>query len=189
GELRTSAPLRLTSYNVCLWRGSLPGRESRNGDRSTIASEDTTSESFLKIIMPFPTRLLVLPIVAALLATSQTDPSAKGGGQHRAAFRDGVALVAFLPDATPEQRAKALTDAGAVEMRVIGKGARVVRVPPGHVMQAVEFLKNAAVVRYAEPDFQQSVSGVPNDPNFSQQWALLNTGQTVNGVAGTSGAD
>src|SRR5215469_13774913 len=139
--------------------------------------------------MPFSTRLLVLPIVAALLANSQTNPSANGGGQHRAAFRDGVALVAFLSDATPEQRAKALTDAGAVEIRVIGQGAHVVRVPAGHVMQAVESLKNTGVVRYAEPDFQQSVSGVPNDPNFSQQWALLNTGQTVNGVAGTRGAD
>src|SRR5215469_1908592 len=139
--------------------------------------------------MPFPTRLLVLPIVAALLANSQTNPSANGGGQHRAAFRDGVALVAFLSDATPEQRAKALTDAGAVEIRVIGQGAHVVRVPAGHVMQAMESLKNTGVVRYAEPDFQQSVSGVPNDPNFSRQWALLNTGQTVNGVAGTRGAD
>src|SRR5215472_5582991 len=140
--------------------------------------------------MLFPTRLLVLPIVAALLATSQTNPSANRGGQHRAAFRDGVALVAFLPDSTPEQRAKALTDAGgAVEMRVIGQSAHVVRVPPGHVMQAVESLKNAGVVRYAEPDFQQWVSGVPNDPNFSRQWVLLNTGQTVNGVGGTSGAD
>jgi subtilisin family serine protease len=30
---------------------------------------------------------------------------------------------------------------------------------------------------------------LPNDPSFSLQWGLLNTGQTVNGVGGTSGAD
>lgn len=30
---------------------------------------------------------------------------------------------------------------------------------------------------------------VPNDPSFSSQWALANTGQSVNGVTGTPGAD
>lgn len=30
---------------------------------------------------------------------------------------------------------------------------------------------------------------VPDDPSFSAQWALANTGQSVNGIAGTPGAD
>jgi hypothetical protein len=32
-------------------------------------------------------------------------------------------------------------------------------------------------------------ASVPNDPDFGYQWALLNTGQTVNGQIGTAGAD
>jgi serine protease len=37
----------------------------------------------------------------------------------------------------------------------------------------------------AEPDYQVTVSGVPNDPNFGSQWDMLNTGQN----GGTPGAD
>ena len=37
----------------------------------------------------------------------------------------------------------------------------------------------------AEPDYLLTVSSVPNDPMFSQQWDLNNTGQ----AGGTSGAD
>jgi subtilisin family serine protease len=36
---------------------------------------------------------------------------------------------------------------------------------------------------------QQQATAVPNDPSFGQQWGLQNTGQTVNGVNGTAGAD
>jgi subtilisin family serine protease len=32
-------------------------------------------------------------------------------------------------------------------------------------------------------------AGAPNDPSFGLQWPLVNTGQTVNGVTGTPGAD
>jgi len=32
-------------------------------------------------------------------------------------------------------------------------------------------------------------ASIPNDPEFVYQWALLNTGQTVNGQIGTAGAD
>ena len=35
----------------------------------------------------------------------------------------------------------------------------------------------------------QNSSVVPNDPSFSNQWGLRNTGQTIGGVAGTSGGD
>src|SRR3990172_3974965 len=32
-------------------------------------------------------------------------------------------------------------------------------------------------------------AAVPNDPDFGQQWALLNVGQMVNGRSGEPGAD
>lgn len=46
-------------------------------------------------------------------------------------------------------------------------------------------------IRYAEPDYVQGVDGgpAPNDANFGVQWALRNTGQTVNGKIATAGAD
>ncbi|MFH0968622.1 MAG: S8 family serine peptidase [Methanobacteriota archaeon] len=72
------------------------------------------------------------------------------------------------------------------------------------VKQAITELENSSYVAYAEPNYiislsipakpeppgpeqvgAESVSGAPNDPRFSEQWDLLNTGQT----GGTSGSD
>jgi len=72
------------------------------------------------------------------------------------------------------------------------------------VEKAIEELNKSSYVAYAEPNYiiqlslpddpelpgnesvgTESVSGAPNDPRFSEQWALSNTGQT----SGTSGAD
>ncbi len=46
-------------------------------------------------------------------------------------------------------------------------------------------------VSAAEPPLERRLCAlpVPNDPEFSKQWALRNTGQMVNGVAGAAGAD
>lgn len=72
------------------------------------------------------------------------------------------------------------------------------------VEQAIDELQNSSYVAYAEPNYIislsipalpeapgpeqagiESVSGAPNDPRFSEQWALQNTGQT----GGASGSD
>jgi len=72
------------------------------------------------------------------------------------------------------------------------------------VEKAIEELNKSSYVAYAEPNYviqlslpsipelpgnesfgAESVSSAPNDPRFSEQWALSNTGQN----SGTSGAD
>jgi subtilisin family serine protease len=44
-------------------------------------------------------------------------------------------------------------------------------------------------VEYAEPNYNVYALLTPNDTYFPQLWGLSNTGQVVNGVAGTAGAD
>ena len=45
-------------------------------------------------------------------------------------------------------------------------------------------------VEYVEPNYRgHQLATIPNDPDFGQQWALYNTGQVINGIAGTPGAD
>lgn len=46
-------------------------------------------------------------------------------------------------------------------------------------------------VETAEPNYLRRISATysPNDPRYGDLWGLHNTGQTVNGVAGTSGVD
>ena len=46
-----------------------------------------------------------------------------------------------------------------------------------------------ALVERAELDGEGGLAEIPNDPNFSLQYALRNTGQVVGGAAGTPGAD
>src|SRR5262249_42343573 len=51
-------------------------------------------------------------------------------------------------------------------------------------------LSQRSDLEYAEPDYVVYAAAVPNDPWFSNQWALRNVGQAVNGSAGgTTGAD
>jgi subtilisin family serine protease len=128
------------------------------------------------------------------LSNSGARSSAKAAGtaipeDQKPAFRDGIVLAGFARDTTREQEAQILAKAGAVEMKIIGQGVHVLRVPAGKIMQVIQSLLSSPEVRYAEPDFRHSLNGAPNDPGFPQQWAFQNTGQTVNGVGGTSGAD
>jgi thermitase len=71
------------------------------------------------------------------------------------------------------------------------------------VQQAIASLSRLPEVEYAEPDFVGHGEGVPsassghlassmlnpNDPRFDLQWGMKNTGQTIDGIAGTPGVD
>jgi len=63
----------------------------------------------------------------------------------------------------------------------------VLEAPPSiDVEQFAESLKSEPLIEYAGPDYLSRVlETTPNDPDFSQQWHLKNTGQT----GGTAGAD
>ncbi|KKP58365.1 MAG: Peptidase, S8/S53 family, partial [Candidatus Moranbacteria bacterium GW2011_GWF1_34_10] len=44
-------------------------------------------------------------------------------------------------------------------------------------------------VEFVEPNFKRELTFAPNDTYFPLQWPHINTGQTVDGAAGTSDAD
>jgi len=106
-----------------------------------------------------------------------------------AAFRDGVVLVGFEPGVSPGGMAAAAAEVGAVDVGTIGAGTHVLHVGAGRVTDTIHALRRNPNVRYAEPDYFVWPAGVPNDTNFNSQWGFQNTGQTVNGVTGTAGAD
>jgi len=56
------------------------------------------------------------------------------------------------------------------------------------VEDVVDALQEVSGVRFAEPNFKRKIQGAI-DPRFGEQWSLNNTGQTVNGIAGTAGVD
>ncbi len=57
------------------------------------------------------------------------------------------------------------------------------------VAALVKELSAQPSVLYAEPNYYVQALVTPNDPLFGQLWGLDNTGQTINGQAGTFGAD
>ena len=108
---------------------------------------------------------------------------------HAAPFQDGRLLVGFHKWASRAQRRAAEARAGVKEIRTLGAGVHLTRVPRGKVLSAARILRGLPGVRYAEPDYIQREAGVPNDPSFGLQWGYRNTGQSVNGTVGVAGAD
>ena len=108
-----------------------------------------------------------------------------------APHRDGIVLLAFREGTAPALQEKILASIGAYEIKRIGVGVHVVAVKPGKLAAAIQSLQARDEVRYAEPDYLQTVSAasLPNDTFVGLQWAVQNTGQTANGSSGTPGAD
>ena len=67
--------------------------------------------------------------------------------------------------------------------------ARLVSVEPGKAEETMKQLVNNPRVAYVEPNYVVKALALPNDPSFGQLWGLRNTGQIVQGVAGTPDAD
>ncbi len=57
------------------------------------------------------------------------------------------------------------------------------------VDEAVVKYRNNPAVEYAEPNYLYWTKTIPSDAKFETLWGLHNTGQTVNGTAGTPDAD
>lgn len=57
----------------------------------------------------------------------------------------------------------------------IVRGLRLARVPVEDTEQTLELLRSRPDVLYAEPNYLMRKQQLPNDPRFSEQWALRNT--------------
>jgi len=79
----------------------------------------------------------------------------------------------------------------AVEEHIEGANISVLSTnSTGSTESAIARLEDNPLVEYAEPNHTRSFMLMsPDDADFSDQWALKNTGQTYNAVAGTVDAD
>jgi thermitase len=149
--------------------------------------------------------------LAAPPGTGAHSLAAPPGTGHPARYRPGVVLIGFRPGVSPLQRLRIEQGVGArpgrplaaLDTATSAERALTHRIGPsfllhvarGRVLAAVDSLRRESRwVRYAEPDYILAASGqspgtVPDDSFFDLQWGSLNTGQNVNGVSGTPGAD
>ncbi len=99
-------------------------------------------------------------------------------------------IVKFEEDATRAEEADARRDEGLLkedELELID--AEVAEVKGQSVEQAVRDLERRPDVEYAEPDYIRHPTGYADEPRFRELWGLNNTGQTVNGTAGSPDVD
>ena len=111
---------------------------------------------------------------------------------------DNAILVMFKPGVSKQERQNIIHNQGAslrqldehgrdLKMRYVADG-RIVKVllPKGADKDTlIKRLSANPAVDVAEPDYPLHALATPDDPDFSQLWGLLNTGQN----SGTAGAD
>lgn len=136
-------------------------------------------------------KLLRLFLLITWIAVHTGTGFAEDAPSAGAPYRDKEILVKFRPD-VPEPDRQAVRDLmGARVARVFRSiGVEHWRLPEGTDTEAsVRRLVALPEIEYAEPNYVYAPQAIPNDPDFGLLWHLQNTGQWVNGSAGTPGAD
>lgn len=135
--------------------------------------------------VPFLSRILAVLAIATGLAAAED------------AYVEGEVLVTFKPtvDAPGADTALARRSLGVAQRfdrlsRHRGRVSALVREKNRGTAKLIAELKADPSVETVEPNYIRHVSAAASsDPDFSKLWGLHNTGQTVNGVTGTAGAD
>ncbi|BAU50254.1 peptidase S8 and S53 subtilisin kexin sedolisin [Sulfurifustis variabilis] len=112
------------------------------------------------------------------------------------AYREGEVLIRFRSGARAYDREAAVRRRGDRVVRVLAQGRVThLRVAAGTTAQALAEYAADPNVESVQPNYIYRPLGVPNDPYYSQLWALANTAQTVSGASypihnpGTAGRD
>lgn len=126
-------------------------------------------------------------LIAMLLATS---------GRAETQYVEGDVIVTFKATASLNTAKATLKKRSMAFSRHFGalsakrkKQTGLVSDASKTTAQLIAELKKEPDVETVEPNYLRWVKAKPNDTRFSELWALENTGQTVNGTAGTAGAD
>lgn len=99
-------------------------------------------------------------------------------------------VIVKLKSNIPEQALEHLPPQAKVSQRLLLPQTFLIKIPQGQVEKFVILFSRNPGIEYAEPNYiAQAQDITPNDPSFNLQWGLKNTGQVVQGVTGTIGAD
>lgn len=103
---------------------------------------------------------------------------------------EGEVLVRFASSSSVAQRQDVRASLDVTQSRNLGlPGLQLLKLNSGDVESAIAALEQQPDVLYAEPNYLYEMSAPPNETDFDELWGMNNTGQTVNGVAGTADAD
>src|SRR5207302_149346 len=141
------------------------------------------SNHLVKYLCPVTTFLLWLSFGSSALA--QTQAQYQG---HAVAPNE--VLVRLRQPATALSMA-AIYQVGDIDSRrgVGSAGIVLIHSRSKSVTELIQTIRPRPEVEYVEPNYVLTAATIPNDPLFPNLWGLRNTGQPVNGVSGTPGAD
>ena len=137
-------------------------------------------------------------VSAALMILSLTVSGVWAGPSHPATeYVEGDAIVTFKPSANLSAAQQTLAGhslawhrhfAGLSRHR--GKETGLVHAQNRTTAELIAELSRDPAVETAEPNYLRWVTTTPpNDTYFTNLWGLQNTGQSINGLAGTAGDD
>ena len=137
--------------------------------------------------MDFKRSIILMILIAAVLLPTY----ASGAQQGNRRYKPGELLVRYKPAMQTAHRAALERTARVRAATTIGRSriARVFLDADTTVAQAQALYAADPNVEFVEPNYLLQAQTLPDDTDFSRQWALYNTGQTVSGYAGTAGAD
>ena len=143
--------------------------------------------------------LLAAVLIASLLAPPAASRPARQARLGLEAIRPhtvpGEIVVGYRRGASRSERVAALSGFAA-RSRWADRRTSVVALRRGlSVQRTIAALSKDPAVAYAEPNLIRFPLAVPNDPRFTEQWGLLNSGQphpvsgSLQTTSGVSGAD
>ncbi|MGD0061111.1 MAG: S8 family serine peptidase [Verrucomicrobiia bacterium] len=136
-------------------------------------------------------------IVGAVLALALVGLAVGADASHPAtAYVEGEVLVKFK-DSVDFATTKTVLGAHGLEWarhfdwlsEHIHRHSGLVHAKDRTTAALIGELTRDSMIETVEPNYFRWTSALPNDPDFSQLWALQNTGQTINGTNGTAGDD
>ena len=116
-----------------------------------------------------------------------------GSSVEPAQYVPGEVIVKFHDSASKATAAAAHALAGGQTIKSFTGGVdRFDHLKLGkgvNVEDALAKYRQSPAVEYAEPNYLHQLAAIPNDTQFTSLWGLHNTGQNVNGTAGTADVD
>ena len=101
----------------------------------------------------------------------------------------GEVLVKFVRSLSAGDQLQLVQDLDVEEREEVGENIERIRSRGLGVETLLSILRVQGTAAYAEPNYILHTTATPNDPQFGNLWGLLNTGQTINGSPGVTGAD
>jgi hypothetical protein len=157
------------------------GYDLDRGFAAVYVSPDQGTDAAMRSVEDQPEIANALPVM--------TDPD----GLTRYFLPDEF-TVQFLEGVSKEQAEQIIRQRGSrilVQQRT--PGYYTLAVPEGRgLFETIQEFSSLAEVAFAEPSevgFNKLLQYIPDDPDFARLWGLNNTGQTVNGEAGSADAD